>query len=265
VRWEWIAVAYASYLAVVSLTARRFARARGPALVAAAVTWIAAVFGGGSALETPGLRVVVPIAVLLAGYWLSGRFFTQPMPEVEQWLSRVDEALLDRTGIRRWYERAPAVVTEAFELSYLLVYLVAAAGALALVGSGRVDHLGRFWATVLLAGFVAYGALPWIQTRSPRTLRPDPDTRKVRPIRRLNHFVLNRGSIQANTLPSGHAAVAFAVGLAVADVAPAAGSLLMGFAAIITAATVLGRYHYAVDSILGVLVAAVAWALVRFL
>ena len=155
-RWGWIAVGYASYLAVVSLTAPRFARARGPALVAAAVGWIAVLFRVGSALETPGFRVVVPLAVLLAGYWLSGRFFIQPMHEVEQWLSRVDETLLDRTGIRRWYDRAPTVVREAFELSYLLVYLVAAAGALSLVGSGHVEHLDRYWTTVLLAGFVAY-------------------------------------------------------------------------------------------------------------
>lgn len=260
-RWEWIAVAYASYLAVVSLTAPRFARARGLALVAAAVAWIAVLFYGGSTLETPGLRVVVPLAVLLAGYWLSGRFFIQPMHDVEQWLLRMDETLLDRTGIRRWYDRAPKAVSEAFELSYLLVYFVAAAGALSLVGSGHVDHLNRFWTTVLLAGFIAYGALPWVQTRPPRTLRPDPDTRKAGSIRRLNHYVLNRGSIQVNTLPSGHAAVALAVGLAVANVAPVAGSLLIGFAMMITAATVLGRYHYAVDSILGVLVAVVAWAL----
>src|SRR5262245_62914641 len=120
------------------------------------------------------------------------------MHDVERWLSSVDEALIDRTGIRRWYDRAPAIVTEAFELSYLLVYAVAAAGALSLIGLGRADHLDELWTTVLIAGFVAYGALPWIQTRSPRTLHPDADTTAMRPVRRLNHVVLNRGSIQVN-------------------------------------------------------------------
>jgi hypothetical protein len=261
--WEWIAVGYTSYLAVVSVTGHRFARARVPVFAAAVVAWAFAILGGGSTLAVPGLRVVLPLAVLLAGYWLSGLFFTQPMQDVERWLLRVDEALLDRTGIRRWHERAPAIVTEIFELSYLLVYAVAAAGALTLIGAGRSDHLDRFWTVILLAGFIAYAALPWIQTRSPRTLHSHADTLSLRPIRRLNHFVLNRGSIQVNTLPSGHAAVALAVGLAVADVAPAAGWGLIALAAMITTATVVGRYHYAVDSILGVVVAVAAWALVR--
>ena len=43
---------------------------------------------------------------------------------------------------------------------------------------------------------------------------------------------------------------------------PRAGAIYLLLAASITIATVLGRYHYVVDSVLGVLVAIVAWAAV---
>jgi hypothetical protein len=62
-----------------------------------------------------------------------------------------------------------------------------------------------------------------------------------------------------NTLPSAHAAGALAVGLAVSTAMPAAGLGLSVIAIGITLATVFGRYHYAIDSILGVGVAIAAW------
>jgi membrane-associated phospholipid phosphatase len=64
-----------------------------------------------------------------------------------------------------------------------------------------------------------------------------------------------------NTLPSGHAAGALATALAVGSVVPLAGVVFLLLAASIALATVLGRYHYVVDTVLGVLVAAAAWSL----
>jgi membrane-associated phospholipid phosphatase len=53
--------------------------------------------------------------------------------------------------------------------------------------------------------------------------------------------------------------------LSVATVLPAAGALLIVLAALITAATVLGGYHYAVDSVLGVIVGLAATLVVTVL
>ena len=261
-QWPHIAVGYATYLALLALASRRFVKARRWAVLAAGAGWLGLLVATRSPIAVPpAVQAVLALSVLLGGYRLSGCFFVQPMTAVEDWLLKIDERLLDRTGIRRWYRSAPAPVPQTLELAYLLVYAMAPAGAVLLLASGHADELDRFWATVLLAGFVAYGALPWIQTRPPRAVRPDGEDGPAALLRRVNLAVLNGASIQVNTVPSGHAAVAFAVALAVRDVMPVAGGGLLGLASIIVVATVLGRYHYAVDSLLGVLVAFGAWSL----
>ena len=271
--WQEVAVGYVSYLAVVSLTRREFASARPSLFVAAAVAWGAQatfVVFGRPALS-PALEVVLPSLVLLTGYWLSGLFFVRPDPRIERWLLSVDERVLTRPGVLAWFRRAPRLVTEYFELSYLLVYLAVPAGAVTLAIGGHADQIGRFWTMVLLAEFACYGMLPWIQTRPPRVLEswgppswgpPSWGPPLGGPIRRFNHFIVNRASIQANTIPSGHAAGAFATALAVGAAMPAAGAAFLILAVSIATATVLGRYHYAIDTVLGVIVAAAAWLVV---
>ncbi len=254
-----VALGYVSYLAVVSLTRRDFARARRPLLVAAAIAWGAfAVFG--RARLSPALAVVVPSLVLLAGYWLSGLLFIRPDLRIERWLQSVDDRVLTRSGLVPAFYRSPRPVQEFFELSYLLVYLAVPAGATTLVLAGYGDQVGRFWTIVLSAEFACYGMLPWIQTRPPRvTESTGANAPRVAGIRRLNLALVNRASIQVNTLPSGHAAGALATALAVGAVIPFAGVVFLFAALIISIATVLGRYHYVVDTVLGALVALAVW------
>ena len=128
--------------------------------------------------------------------------------------------------------------------------------------AGRPDMLPAYWATVFTADLVCYAALPWIQTRPPRVVE-GLDPRGGTGLRPFNLQLLDRTSIQANTVPSGHAATAVAVGLAVFDAWPLAGTILLVVAMGITVATVLGRYHYAIDSLLGVAVAVVSWVGLR--
>jgi membrane-associated phospholipid phosphatase len=260
--WQVVAVAYVSYLAVASLTRRDFARARLPLFVGAAVAWsVFAAFGRVRLL--PVFEVVVPSLVLLAGYWLSGLLFVRPDVRIERWLQSVDDRVLMRTGILAWFYRSQRVVQEFFELSYLLVYLAVPAGATTLVLAGHGNEVSRFWMIVLLAEFVCYGMLPWIQTRPPRVLESmEALAQRSVGIRRLNLSLVNRASIQVNTLPSGHAAGALATALAVGAIMPRAGIVFLLIALCISVATVLGRYHYVVDTTLGALVALAAWSLI---
>lgn len=257
--WQEIAVGYLSYLTIVSLTRRDFARARPALLIAAAVTWGAfAVFG--RAPLSPALSVVVPALILLGGYWLSGLLFVRPDVRIEQWLQSVDDWLLIRSGLLVRFYRSPRLVQEFFELSYLLVYLAVPAGATTLVLAGHGDQIGWFWSVVLLAEFTSYGMLPWIQTRPPRVLESaNGIAPRAAGIRLLNLGLVNRASIQVNTLPSGHAAGALATALAVGTVMPLTGVVFLLAAVSISIATVVGRYHYVTDTVLGLLVALAAW------
>jgi PAP2 superfamily protein len=267
-RWEWIAGAYCTYLLIVALCDARFVRARVPALAATAASGVVV---GVQAFAWPWLTanalafaILVPLLMLLVGYWLSGLFFVRPMPEVEAWLMSVDAQLLRQPGIFAAYEASPRFVREGLELAYVLVYPVIPAAVAALVIGGHVSVLPRFWVVVLLSEFIAYGAMPWLQTRPPRVIEEAAGMRHPHSaLRRVNASILDRGSIQANTIPSGHAAGAVATALAVVEVMPQAGAAFLVIAAAIVAATVLGRYHYLVDSLLGIIVAVGVWGFCR--
>ena len=81
--------------------------------------------------------------------------------------------------------------------------------------------------------------------------------------RRVNDLVLRRGSIHVNTFPSGHAAGALATALAVAHISPAAGYAFGIVALGIAAGSIVGRYHYAADSLAGLIVPIVVWLILR--
>lgn len=267
-RWEWIAFGYYAYLLVVALANRRFVRARVGAFAGLVMCGVVL---GSQAFPWPGLHmsalifaILLPMPVLLIGYWLSGLFFVRPMPAVESWLMAMDRRLLRQPGIFAAYEGSPRFVRESLELAYVLVYPVIPAAVATLIIGGHAGGLPRFWTVVLLAEFISYGAMPWLQTRPPRAIEGAAGMfHPPSALRRFNASILDRGSIQANTVPSGHAAGAVATALAVADVMPYAGIGFLVVAAAIVAATVLGRYHYLVDSLLGILVALGVWYFCR--
>ena len=78
-------------------------------------------------------------------------------------------------------------------------------------------------------------------------------------MRRLNDAIVGRGSIQVNTIPSGHVAGALAAGLAVLPWSAGVGVTLIAIAVLIAIAATVGRYHYAVDCLLGAGVAIAVW------
>jgi membrane-associated phospholipid phosphatase len=259
--WHEVALAYVSYLAVASLTRRGYATARLPLLIAALAAWGALALLG-RPRPSGAFEIVLPALVLLGGYWLSGLLFVHPNVRIESWLRSVDDHVLARSGVLAWFHRAPRLVTEYFELSYLLVYPAVPAGAVTLALGGHTDQIGRFWTVVLLAEFACYGMLPWIQTRPPRVFETQVGSGPHTPIRRFNHAIVNRASIQANTVPSGHAAGALATAFAVGSSMPVAGAVFLILAISIALATVLGRYHYVIDTVLGAIVAIAAWMVI---
>jgi len=257
---ELIVVVYLAYLVAAAwatqLPWRRRARVTIVAAVDAALIWWMSRQSG----AWTAVRDWQAVPQILIGYELSGNFFQRPMVGVEAWLSNIDRSLFERQGLGVAIARVPRGVLELLETAYVSVYLVLPAGfAVALAASPHLD-VDRYWSIVILAELASYATLPWIQTRPPRALN-DQMAIAARPVavRRLNEFILKYGRVQVNTFPSGHAAGALATGLAVAAVSPAAGWAFGLLAVGIVAGSIVGRYHYAADSLAGLLLAVAAW------
>jgi PAP2 superfamily len=196
---------------------------------------------------------ILPLVLLLLGYWSSGRLFAAPMPRAERALEALDRAL----DVDRAAAATPRSIAELLELAYVGVYpLIPVAFAIHQFGSAAPDP-ERFWTVILVTDFVCFAFLPWIQTRAPRAVRTaDP---WIARIRRLNLRVLGTASIQVNTFPSGHAAEALAAALLVIGAPWPCAAYVAVSAALISVGAVLGRYHYAADALAGWVVALGVW------
>jgi hypothetical protein len=248
------------------------------------------------------LPVWTPLLWLLFGYWLPAGLWRGPMPRAEAWLLASDAWLRRQPFARLHGAAAPRAWLRLLEAAYLLVHLMVPAGLAVLLmaqccadaGAGAGDTAGLahdadlFWVPTLLAGYACYGTLPWLQTRPPRLVESAlaRDARKpgdlgeprdasasapASALRRWNLGLLDRLGVRANTFPSGHAAVALVIALFVIHVAPRAGlppaigPAFAALAALIALATVLCRYHYTADTVIGLGVGLLAWIAARTL
>lgn len=251
-----MALAYFAYLAATACVMRMPIRTRlgivaecaGAAAVVTAVarTQTSAALGPWA----QHARQWMPLVYLLWFYWIPAHFTSPMNPRAEQWLVDLD---------RRWaapalraIANAPRWCADLLEIAYLLCYPMLPAGLLFLLWwDGTADPV-RYATSVLLAGGLAYGVLPWLRTRPPRHVD---DTSRIVPssLRRLNEAVLHHASVQVNTFPSGHVATATAAALAVVADTGAAGAPFLILAGAVAAACVAGRYHYVADVVLGAL------------
>jgi hypothetical protein len=251
--YEGIAVAYFAALAVAALFPRSGRRRWS---VSCAASALAALVGTVGLFGADWLRAWLPHVYLVAGYWLPALLVpvVAHPTRFERWLQRTDGTLRSDPG------SLPATVRHAVELAYLFCYPLVPVSLAIIWGLGPSVAVHRFWLAVLLAGFACYGTLPWLVSRPPRlvvTGRPHtPES-----IAAVNARVLGRVSHRLNTFPSGHVAVSLASAAWVASVSGVAGGLVGVTAIAIAVGAVAGRYHYVLDVVLGVVVAASAVAI----
>jgi len=250
-------VAYFAYVAIVGLAlpglpSRRRAVGVGVSVVGLALA--AAAYGA----EGFWLRsFLLPLLLLLVGYWASGTLWTGPDSRVERLLAAFDRAL-DVPGLAA---RLPRILCELLELSYVGIYALIPIALVLHVGYAPNSDPERFWTVVLVTDYICFAMLPWIQTRPPRAIETAAPCRSS--IRALNLGLLERTSIGVNTVPSGHAAEAMAIALLLMN-APAPIALVGWAGAILGSAGALaGRYHYLLDVLAGWAVAVAVFVLSR--
>jgi hypothetical protein len=259
--FEGAAVAFYAYCVIVALVAPALPARRRAGIILGAIAI------GGLAASSPVspwranflLRdwILPAVAYLLGGYYLSGRFYVAPMPRLEEQLVTLDR----RLGAATWSRKLPIAVLEFLEVSYFAVYAMVGLGPLVAYAAAGLTEVERYWTIVLTADFICFACMPWAQTRTPRALEGEPPTsRSV--VRRLNLVVLGGFSHERNTFPSGHAAEALSVVLALSRASPAVSMALAPLALGVGVGSVAGRYHFAADAAAGYAVALIVWLVV---
>jgi membrane-associated phospholipid phosphatase len=253
--WQAGTLIFLAYLAVATLLRPRVPREQ---RMRAAVCVLAGAIVLALSMAVGGQHVlnawILPPSLLWIAYWGTGQLFVAPVPSLERGLLAIDRGL----RVDDIAARLPPPIVEILELAYTAVYpLVPIALWLALEQGISAD---RFWTVVLVTDYICFGMLPWFQTRPPRSLGVQTPWRsRWRPI---NMRVLDAGSVQVNTFPSGHAAEAMAVFLILGTASWPISAALLVCALAISAGAVFGRYHYAADAIAGWLVALLVFSFV---
>jgi hypothetical protein len=254
--FEWLAASYAAAFVIVAMAVGTSdGRAHAAAVATGLLLAVLLVAGYG---PLP-LRLTAPLVYLLVGYWLPGLVVRGRRMDAfslafESWLRRSDAAVRPRLPA------VPIRLTWPLELAYLFCYpLVPLAFVLAWARGGTAD-LSRFWLLVLSAGYACYVTLPWLLSRPPRVVDPLPAEPGA--VRAVNRLVLGRFSHTWNTFPSGHVAVSCAAAIGVWPVWPSAGATIGALALGVGIGAAAGRYHYVIDVVAGIAVAAALAVLV---
>jgi len=239
---EWLAVAYFAAIVLAAPGTHASARRKSLAASLAVLATIVVLIG---ALKLPAIvRVWLPHAYLVAGYWLPGLLVPSEFaPSFEAWL------LATEGWWRRYAVNVPRWLLHGLELSYLGCYVLVPLSFYVVWRFGDDLEIRRYWTAVLLSGYSCYFTIPWLVSRPPRLVVPV--TRSRSSIASLTEFVLARVSHMANTFPSGHVAVIASAAVTVYPVSRSGGLAMSLMTVAIASGAVVGRYHFVVDVILG--------------
>jgi membrane-associated phospholipid phosphatase len=261
---EWIQIVFASVLAaaawITSLTSHPLPLRRRWIVTSLAVIAIVIVELGrfSASFLSPGhlsiLRHCLTLALFLVPYWQTGEFFLGPNLKMQNRLLAFDRWLLPGIAAKTGTERT--AIGFLLEVAYLFCYPLAPLSLLAMYMAGLSEKVGGFWFVVLVSTYICYAVTPFVPAFPPRSIisdqadtsAPARDTNKGRI---FNRWILRHGSIHAISFPSAHVASAFAVALVFLRYALPIGVVFLVLAVLISLAAVVGRYHYALDVLLG--------------
>jgi protein-L-isoaspartate(D-aspartate) O-methyltransferase len=195
-------------------------------------------------------RAWLGLVYLTAGYWVPALAAAPTHGgQFERWLVRSERRVEPRLA------SAPRPLVVLGELAYLLCYPFVPAAFAVIWVLGTWADVERFWLAVLIAGYACYASIPWLTARPPRLLIP---AAAPAGLARANAALLSRVSHNLTTFPSGHVAVSLVAAAAVFELSAAIGAPFMAVAVLIAMGAAIGRYHFMVDVLSGVLVALLA-------
>ncbi len=200
------------------------------------------------------LRDWLTVALFLVPYWQTGEFFQGPNPRIEARLMAFDRWLMPRAAATSGTPRTRLGMV--LEVAYLFCYPLVPLGLLALYLTGQRSQVASFWRVVLIATYVCYVITPFVPAYPPRDLaRSQPPPAQASKARVFNRWILKHGSIHAISFPSAHMASAFAVSLVLLRYTPWVGLGFLFVSIWIALGAVVGRYHYALDVLMGAVTA----------
>ncbi len=149
--------------------------------------------------------------------------------------------------------------SEILHFGYVSYYLLVPAAGIWAAMAGGPRGLERFAFTVALAFFICYACFAVFPVAGPRYefVRIEGPLTEG-PIFELVHRILENGSSKGTAFPSSHIAATLAAWLAAGRESRKALLVLSPLAIALTLGTVYGRFHYGIDSVLGIAVAVLA-------
>ena len=257
---EWIQIGFAIILAVAAwiqaLSTRPLTKKRRWNITLLAVVPCAAVTLARSTvlffppLYVSTLRDWLTAALFLVPYWQAGQFFRGPNHHIEERLLALDQWLLPQAAGTSGTSRT--ALGFSLEVAYLFCYPLVPLGLFALYAAGQRRHVPGFWLVVLVATYICYAITPFVPAYPPRDLGgSQPAAAEAGKARLFNRWILKHGSIHAISFPSAHVASTFAVSLVLLRFMPPVGMAFLLVSIWIAVGAVVGRYHYALDVLLG--------------
>ena len=211
------------------------------------------------------LRDWLPVFITLIPYWQTGQFFTGPDKKIQEWLATSDRWLYRLLPWPGW--KFSHAMRLTMEWAYSLCYPIVPLGLAALYIAGLRRDADVYWFLVLVPTYICYAITPFFPALPPRSLIDHSPVEKSQPpkskSRTFNLWLLKLGSIQAISFPSAHVASALGASLAVWHYLPLAGAVFFAISFWIAVAAVAGRYHYAIDVLLGAVVSVAVYLIWR--
>ena len=260
--YEWITLGYYLVFAGLgwrrTLPWRRRAAVTGIAIVGFAGIWITVI------LESI-VRDWLPVLLIPLAYWQAGQFVLPLNQAFQKKLQKWDRKPLLAFGRFSTNTPVPRYLGLALEFAYLLCYPLVPCGLAALYLTGMGRFAEEFWNIVIPPAYLCYATFPFVQTLPPRAIENAVVWQPQQSgLRTLNLFLVRHVTTQANTFPSGHVAASLAIALELTRLAPAVGAIFLFFAIGIAGGAFIGRYHYAVDVLLGAGLAVISFVTVLF-